>query len=88
MSKSAEITVRPDAKGRITLGKLAEGLSGFKVTKNSDGSFHLLPLKEIPEREMWLYRNPEAMAAVLEGLEDSKAGRVHDLGSFAHYLED
>ena len=88
MSKSAEITVRPDAKGRITLGKLAEGLSGFKVTKNSDGSFHLLPLKEIPEREMWLYRNPEAMAAVLEGLEDSKAGRVHDLGSFAQYLED
>ena len=88
MPKSAEITVRPDAKGRITLGKLAEGLSGFKVTKNSDGSFHLLPLKEIPEREMWLYRNPEAMAAVLEGLEDSKAGRVHDLGSFAHYLED
>ena len=88
MPKSTEITVRPDAKGRITLGKLAEGLSGFKVTKNSDGSFHLLPLKEIPEREMWLYRNPEAMAAVLEGLEDSKAGRVHDLGSFAHYLED
>ena len=88
MPKSAEITVRPDAKGRITLGKLAEGLSGFKVTKNADGSLHLLPLKEIPEREMWLYRNPEAMAAVLEGLEDSKAGRVHDLGSFAQYLED
>ena len=88
MPKSTEITVRPDAKGRITLGKLAEGLSGFKVTKNSDGSFHLLPLKEIPERELWLYRNPEAMAAVLEGLADSKAGRVHDLGSFAKYLED
>ena len=88
MPKSAEITVRPDAKGRITLGKLAEGLSGFKVTKNSDGSFHLLPLKEIPERELWLYRNPEAMAAVLEGLADSRAGRVHDLGSFAKYLED
>ena len=88
MPKSAEITVRPDAKGRITLGKLAEGLSGFKVTKNSDGSFHLLPQKEIPERELWLYRNPEAMASVLEGLADSKAGRVHDLGSFAKYLED
>ena len=88
MPKSTEITVRPDAKGRITLGKLAEGLSGFKVTKNSDGSFHLLPLKEIPERELWLYRNPEAMAVVLEGLADSKAGRVHDLGSFAKYLED
>ena len=88
MADSETITVRPDSKGRITLGNLAKGLSGFKVTKNADGSFHLLPLKEIPEREMWLYRNPEALAAVLQGLEDSKAGRVHDLGSFAHYLED
>ena len=88
MTKSAEITVRPDAKGRITLGALAKGLSGFKVTKNSDGSFHLLPLREIPERELWLYKNPEALASVLEGLADSKAGRVHDLGSFAKYLEE
>jgi len=38
--------------------------------------------------ELWLYRNPEALKAVLKGLEDSREGRLVDLGSFEQYLED
>jgi len=45
---------------------------------------------EVPMRayELWLYRNPEALKAVLKGLEDSREGRLVDLGSFEQYLED
>ncbi len=88
MSDAAEFTLRLDAKGRVTFGNLAKGVSSFKVKKNQDGSYLMRPMKEVPEREAWLYNNPEALKAVLEGLADSRAGRVHDLGSFAQYLED
>ena len=88
MSDTTEFTLRLDGKGRVTFGNLAKGVSSFKVKKNEDGSFLLRPMKEVPEREAWLYQNPEALKAVLEGLADSRAGRVHDMGSFAQYLED
>jgi hypothetical protein len=88
MSDTTEFTLRLDGKGRVTFGNLAKGVSSFRVKKNEDGSYLLRPMKEIPAREAWLYENPEALKAVLEGLADSRAGRVHDLGSFAQYLED
>ena len=88
MSADSVFTLRMDGKGRVTFGKLAKGVSSFRVLKNEDGSFLMRPMKEVPEREAWLYNNPEALKAVLEGLADSKAGRVHDMGSFAQYLDD
>lgn len=84
--------VRPDAKGRVALGALAKGISSFHLKQDKKGRIILEPYIEvpanIPEREKWLYRNPEALKAVLQGLEDSAAGRVHNLGSFSHYLDD
>jgi hypothetical protein len=88
MSDTAEFTLRLDGKGRVTFGNLAKGVSSFKVRKNEDGSFLMRPMKEVPEREAWLYNNPEALKAVLEGLADLKAGRVVSRGSFAKYLEE
>ena len=45
-----------------------------------------IDLSKIPERERWLYENPEAFAAVKRGLADIAAGRVHIM-SFAEYAD-
>jgi hypothetical protein len=83
-----EKILRPDSKGRITLGGLAKNISGFKVIEESNGRIVLEPQVEIPAEEAWLYKNPEALASVLRGIEDSKAGRVKYRGSFAKYLDE
>jgi hypothetical protein len=80
-----EQTFRLDSKGRITLGKLAEGVSSFRATRDSEGKITLIPYVEIPAREMWLYQNTKALAAVEEGLRDVAAGRIVSMGSFAKY---
>jgi predicted transcriptional regulator len=88
MADTPEITLRPDAKGRVALGKLAEGISSFRATQNVDGSIVLKPYVEIALKDSWLARNPEALASVQRGLEDLKAGRVHDLGDFTQFIAD
>lgn len=88
MADTTDITVRPDAKGRITLGALAKGVSSFRVHKEESGRVVLEPFVEIPERERWLYKNPEALEAVRQGLQDSVAGRIYDLGDFTQYAND
>ena len=88
MADTADFTVRPDAKGRITLGALAKGISSYRIHKQTDGKLVLEPFTEIPLREQWLYKNPQALEAVRQGLQDSAAGRIHDLGDFTQYAND
>jgi len=80
--------VRPDAKGRITLGQLAEGVSGYIVTETKDHQLILEPLAEIPAREKWLFDNKVALRQVELGLKDAKNGCVSHHGSFAQFLND
>ncbi len=80
--------VKPDSKGRVTLSKLASGVSSFDVFQDEDGRLLLEPKVEIPAREKWLFENPEALASVRRGIEDAKAGRTRSLGSFAKYLDE
>ena len=88
MADTPEITVRPDAKGRITLGGLAKGVSSFRITQEKGGRLVLEPFAEIPARELWLYKNPEALAMVKQGLRESAEGKTVRMGSFAQYLDD
>lgn len=88
MRAQRELTVRPDAKGRITLGPLAKGVSSFQVKEQADGSLLLEPFKEVPAREAWLYENPEALAGVRKGLSDAATGKVRTRGSFSSYVTD
>jgi hypothetical protein len=60
----------------------------FRVYVNAAGQLLLDPALSVPIREMWLYRNPVALAKVREGLAQAAEGEVHDLGSFAKYAED
>lgn len=46
------------------------------------------PMAEIPAHELWLYKNPQALKDVREGLQQSKEGRVRKRGSFAKYAQD
>ncbi len=79
--------VKPDSKGRITLGKLAQGVSSFAVHVDGEGRVLLEPYAEIPARERWLFENKTARDRVLRGLADAAAGRVRPLGSFARHAD-
>jgi hypothetical protein len=81
-------TVRPDSKGRITLGNLAAGASSFKAYRDADGRIILEPQVEVPAGEAWLWQNPAAMKSVQQGLEDSAEGKFVKRGSFARYAEE
>lgn len=80
--------LRPDAKGRITLGKLAQGVSSFRARQLENGSIILEPYMEIPAREKWLFDNSDALKAVKIGLEQAATGQTKSLGSFATYATE
>jgi hypothetical protein len=80
--------VRPDAKGRITLGSLAEGISGFLVTRDKEDRIILEPFTEIPAREKWLFENKLALKKVTQGIKDAASHRVSPKGGFGKYLDE
>ena len=68
-----------DSRKRIPLGRLLKGASTSLFNAEViDGKIILEPMKAIPEREEWLYRNPEALASVKRGLKDAVEGKVVD----------
>jgi len=81
--------VKPDAKKRIVLPKSAvsEGVT-YHIYHNSYGQIVLDPQVSIPAYEVWLFKNPEALASVKQGLLESAQGRTRSRGSFAKYTED
>ena len=81
-------TVRPDSKGRITLGSLAAGASSFKAYKDTKGRIILEPQVEVPAAEAWLWTNTAAMKSVQQGLKDSAEGKPVDRGSFASHVKE
>lgn len=71
-----------DARKRVSLSKLLPDyeISSFKAY--TDGNKIILePMAEIPAKELWLYKNPEALKEV-------KEGKTIKRGSFAKYAKD
>ena len=63
-----------DSRGRVTLGsRYANRL--VIVREQEDGTLKIIPAEAVPAREAWLYKNPEALKAVRQGLEEAQAGR-------------
>lgn len=81
-------TLRPDSKGRVTLGEWAKGTSGYRVCREPSGRIVMDPMVEIPASEAWLWQNSAALESVKRGLMQSAQGNTRERGSFARYAED
>jgi len=82
-----------DSKGRLTLGREFAGRQ-FLVHRKDGGVIEIIPAETVPAREAWLFKNPTALSAVMEGLEQAREGKLSEgpdvdaaLG-FAEKIED
>src|SRR2546421_13085862 len=84
-----EIRLTLDARNRVSLAKLLPEYDVSSFRAYTEGNKIILePMAEIPAHELWLYKNPEALKAVQEGLQQSKEGKIRSRGSFAKYAEN
>jgi len=70
-------SVKPDAKKRVVLPKalVEEGIT-YHIYTNKFGQIVLDPQVTIPAAELWLFKNPAALASVKRGLADAAQGKV------------
>ena len=64
-----EIILRPDAKGRVNLGDLAQGVSSYRVNIGENSKLTLTPYAEIPFSEKWIFENKEILEKVKQQFE-------------------
>ena len=64
-----------DGSGRISLGKARAGTL-YDVAYEADGRVTLTPMVALPEREVWLHKNPAAKAMVEAGLAELDGGKT------------
>ena len=81
--------VRVDTRKRVTLRKAKKApklAKYYMVYENSLGQIVLDPMKTVPAYEVWLYKNPKALASVKRGLSQATAGKLLPAKeSFAKY---
>lgn len=77
---------RADDRGRLTVGAVAKK-KNYRVMINELGQILLDPIVNIPEREIWLWKNQSALSSLKQGLQEAKAGETQDYGSFAKYAD-
>ncbi|MFH0963144.1 MAG: hypothetical protein V2A58_03935 [Planctomycetota bacterium] len=66
-----------DEKGRVCLGPDFAGQPVI-VQEIARGILRVIKAEVVPSREAWLFKNPEALQAVLEGIEQVRAGYVSE----------
>lgn len=80
-----------DSKGRVTLGRRFANKPVI-IDPISDTEVKVSLARVIPEREMWLYQNPEARELLFRGLEQARAGQFAesppDLEADAAWIEE
>ena len=69
--------VKPDSKKRIVLpSSLVSEDVIYHIYSNSAGQIVLDPQVTISASEVWLFKNPSALAVVQQGLADAAQGKV------------
>jgi len=68
-----------DERNRLTIGEILKGCKRIRLYRNDHGEILLQPIAEIPAAELWLFRNPEAINDVREGLRNAAQGNVSRL---------
>lgn len=77
-----------DQRGRVTLGKAYANKT--VIVEDRNGDIILKPAAVIPERELWLHKNPAAMNMVQQGLEQArqrKTAKGPDLNADAAFAD-
>jgi hypothetical protein len=88
MKAIAKKILRPDSKGRVCLGSLTEGVSGYKAIVNEQTKeITLKPYTEVPFTEKWIFENKEALSSIKRGLKQSFDKKTTYKGSFADFIE-
>ncbi|MFK7974105.1 MAG: hypothetical protein AB8B66_04520 [Rickettsiaceae bacterium] len=83
----AQKILRPDSKGRICLGSLTKGISGYKAMVNENTKeITLKPYTELALPEQWLFKNKTALDQVKRGLQQSADKKTLYKGSFAEHI--
>jgi hypothetical protein len=60
-----DIILRPDAKGRINLGEIANNVSSYRVTVEDGGKVILEPYAEIPLSEKWIFEDKDLLEKII-----------------------
>lgn len=68
-----EVVLRPDSKGRVSLGELSQGVSSYRVKKGENGQLTLTPYTEIPFSEKWIFENKEILEKVKQQLQQENS---------------
>ena len=77
--------VKPDSKGRVALGTAVPDGARYHVYRNERGQILLEPAA-LPPKEAWLWDNPDALAAVNTGLQQSAEGKTLSRGTFSKHV--
>jgi hypothetical protein len=71
-------TIQTDSQGRLNLGRKYAS-STFIVEVVDEEEFLLKKAAVIPERELWLLKDPDALKSVHKGLKEAKDYRLHSM---------
>lgn len=65
--------IRPDSKGRISLGSISENVSSYEVTVEGSGIITLKPYTEIPLSDKWIFEDKDVLEKFKIHLQDERA---------------
>ncbi|MBI3461705.1 MAG: hypothetical protein HY000_01390 [Planctomycetes bacterium] len=69
------ITKLADSKGRVALGPQFANKTVI-IQHIDETEVRVIAAAVIPEREVWLHKNTQAMASVQKGLSQARAGKL------------